>query len=124
MASYPAIVEWDENAGAYGAVFPDLDIGAVGITLEEVLGNAKDTLQDYVTEMHKRGWPVSGPSRSEQVEVPEGYTLMLIPLTLPSNVAVIDAGASSPSKLFRNDRRGLPRLTVVAKDLRGSPNMA
>ena len=51
MASYPAIVEWDENAGAYGAVFPDLDIGAVGMTLEEVLENAKEMLRDYVMEM-------------------------------------------------------------------------
>ena len=84
MASYPAIVEWDENARAYGAVFPDLDIGAVGGTLDEVLDNAKEVLRDYVMEMDRRGWPVSGPSPSEQVGVPEGTTLVLIPLTLPS----------------------------------------
>ena len=79
--SYPAFLEWDEHAGAYGAVFPDLDIGAVGITLEEVLRNAKGTFQDYVTEMDRRGWPVSGPSPSERVEVPEGNTLVSIPIT-------------------------------------------
>ena len=45
MASYPAIVEWDENAGAYGAVFPDLNIGAVGMTLEELLENAEEMLR-------------------------------------------------------------------------------
>jgi predicted RNase H-like HicB family nuclease len=87
MGNYPAIVEWDEHAGAYGAVFPDLDIGVVGSTLQEVLDNAKEMLRDYVMEMAKRGWPVSAPSSSEQVEVPEGNTLVLIPVTLPSTLA-------------------------------------
>ena len=66
---YPALVKWDENAGAYGVAFPDLDTGAVGSTLEAVLDNAKEMLRDYVMEMDKRGWPVSGPSLFEQVQV-------------------------------------------------------
>ena len=80
MVSYPALVEWDENAGAYGAVFPDLDIGAVGSTLKEALANAKNMLRYYLIEMDKRGWAVSGPTPSERIVVPEANTLVWVPL--------------------------------------------
>ena len=87
MASYPAFVEWDENAGAYGAVFPDLDIAAVGITLEETLANAEETLQDYIVDMEKRGWHVAAPSSPENVDVPQGNELVSIPLRHPSELS-------------------------------------
>ena len=41
MVTYPAVVEWDDNADAYGVVFPDLSIGAMGDTHEEALVNAE-----------------------------------------------------------------------------------
>ncbi len=86
MTSYPALVEWDENAGAYGAVFPDLDISAVGVTLEDTLVNATEMLHDYVMEMESRGWTFAQPSPMQEVDVPEGATLVWVPLALPSKL--------------------------------------
>ena len=82
MASYPAIVEWDENANAYGAVFPDLDVGAVGTTLEEVLENAEAMLRDYLMEMEKRGWPISEPSPLQGISMPTGDLLVSVSFAL------------------------------------------
>ncbi len=84
MVTYPALVEWDGNADAYGVVFPDLDIGAVGVTLDEALVNAESMLSDYIIEMEKEGWPFACPSSLESVEVPMGNTLVSVPLVRPT----------------------------------------
>ena len=83
MVTYPAVVEWDDNADAYGVVFPDLSIGAMGDTHEEALVNAESMLGDYLLEMDKKGWPYPGPSTPESIEVPQGQTLVSIPLVRP-----------------------------------------
>ncbi len=80
MVTYPAVVEWDDYAGAYGVVFPDLSIGAMGDTWEEAMVNAESMLGDYVFEMEKEGWPFASPSPVESVGVPQGQTLVSIPL--------------------------------------------
>ena len=81
---YPALVEWDANANAYGVVFPDLNIGAMGDTLEQAMVNAESMLGDYVFEMEKEGWPFADPSALESVEVPKGNTLVSVPLVRPT----------------------------------------
>ena len=82
--TYPALVEWDDNANAYGVVFPDLSIGAMGDTLDEALENAKAILGDYVYEMEKEGWPFSTPSPSHLIDVPDHNSLVFIPLVRPT----------------------------------------
>ena len=94
MVTYPAVVEWDDNADAYGVVFPDLSIGAMGDTLEEALVNAKSMLGDYVLEMDKEGWFYPSPSTPESIEVPQGQTLVTIPLVLPAHSDTVQQIAS------------------------------
>ena len=84
MASYPALVEWDDDAEAYGVVFPDiLGTVAMGLSFEEALKNAEDSLRDYfevMAEYGQDGEALSPPSDLESVEVPPGNTLVSIPV--------------------------------------------
>ena len=79
MDRYPALV--DGEAGAYGVTFPDVDgIVAMGENLDEVMLNAEEALRDYAIEAEKDGLQITEPSAPENVEVPEGCTLISVPL--------------------------------------------
>ena len=82
MVAYPALIDGEE--GAYGVVFPDLGVGAMGNTIDEAILNAEDVLRDYVAEMEKSGWPVAPPSPLDSIETPPGNQLVSIPLVLSS----------------------------------------
>lgn len=88
MTNYPALIEWDDDAGAYGVVFPDiLGTVAMGETFDEALVNAEDSLRDYfavMAEYGKDGAELSPPSALEEVEVPPGNTLVSISVASPS----------------------------------------
>ena len=83
MVRYPALVEWDDDAGAYGVVFPDiLGTVAMGVTFAEALENAEDSLRDYfevMAEYSQDGTVASPPSSLDAVEVPLGNTLVSVP---------------------------------------------
>ncbi len=74
---YPALIEG--GGDGYGIWFPDIDgIGAMGYTIEEVLANASDVLNDYAIETERDGLPLAVPSALEDIEVPEGCALTSI----------------------------------------------
>jgi predicted RNase H-like HicB family nuclease len=87
MSRYPAFL--DGEAGAYGVVFPDIDgVVAMGATIDEAMINAEQSLRDYAIETGKDGSPMAAPSLPENVAVPEGSTLISIPLIRHSGKAV------------------------------------
>ena len=74
---YPALI--DGEAGAYGAVFPDLPgCVAMGDTLDEVVRNAEDAMRDWIASMGANGQGVPEPSSLSSITVPEGATLTSI----------------------------------------------
>ena len=76
---YPALI--DGEAGAYGAVFPDLrGCVAMGYTLDEVVRNAEDSMRDWIASMEANGQSVPEPSPMSSVPVPLGNTLTSISL--------------------------------------------
>ena len=76
---YPALI--DGEAGAYGAVFPDLPgCVAMGDTLEAVLRNAEDAMRDWIASMEANGQRVPEPSPLSSITIPEGNTLTAISL--------------------------------------------
>ena len=87
MDRYPAIV--DGEVGAYGVSFPDIDgIVAMGETLDEAMLNAEEALRDYATEAEKDGLALVKPTAPEEVPVPEGCTLISVPLIRMSGRSV------------------------------------
>jgi predicted RNase H-like HicB family nuclease len=87
MSRYPALL--DGESGAYGVVFPDIDgIVAMGATIDEAMVNAEESLRDYAVEATRDGLALIVPSAPETVEVPEGSTLISIPLIRNSGKAV------------------------------------
>ena len=76
---YPALI--DGEAGAYGAVFPDLPgCVAMGCTISEVVRNAEDAMRDWIASMEANGEMVPEPSSLESIAVPSGSTLTSISL--------------------------------------------
>ena len=74
---YPALI--DGEAGAYGAVFPDLPgCVAMGCTMDEVVRNAEDAMLDWIASMEANGQSVPEPSPLTAVTVPPGNTLTFI----------------------------------------------
>ena len=74
---YPALI--DGEAGAYGAVFPDLPgCVAMGSTMDEVVRNAEDAMFDWIASMEANGQSVPEPSPLTAVAVPPGNTLTFI----------------------------------------------
>ena len=81
MVGYPAFV--DGEAGAYGVAFPDLPgIVAMGETVDDALLSAEEALRDYVTETVRDGERAAEPSPIERVSLPEGASLITVPLPL------------------------------------------
>lgn len=79
MNRFPALI--DGEKGAYGVTFPDLPgIVAMGSTIEEVMAHAEEVLRDYAIEASEDGSALSPPTAVENVEVPHGHTLVLVPL--------------------------------------------
>lgn len=71
----------DGERGDYGVSFPDiLGVVSMGATRDEALLNAREVLLDYVIETEKAGDELVSPSSIEEVEVPAGAALFLIPL--------------------------------------------
>ena len=74
---YPALI--DGEAGAYGAMFPDLPgCVAMGCTMDEVVRNAEDAMLDWIASMEANGQGVPEPSPLAAVTVPSGSTLTFI----------------------------------------------
>jgi len=76
---YPALI--DGEAGAYGAVFPDLPgCVAMGCTVDEVVRNAEDAMRDWIASMEASGQRIPEPSPLATIAVPPGNTLTSISL--------------------------------------------
>ena len=74
---YPMLI--DGEAGAYGAVFPDLPgCVAMGYTMDEVVRNAEDAMRDWIASMEANGQRVPDPSPLAAITVPPGNTLTSI----------------------------------------------
>ncbi len=81
---YPVVIDGQE--GAYGAVFPDLPgCVAMGVTLDDAIRNAGESLQDWIDSMESGGQTVPDASRPEDVDVPSGSTLASVVLTRDSS---------------------------------------
>ena len=79
MPNYPALVDGED--GAYGVTFPDLPgIVAMGKTVEEAISNAEEALHDYAIEADADGAEVISPSTVNEVDLPCGQRLVVIPL--------------------------------------------
>ena len=75
--TYPVLI--DGEPGGYGVVFPDLPgCVAMGDTVEEALGNAGESLRDWIASMESHGQPIPEPSDSESVHVPNGSSLEFV----------------------------------------------
>ena len=80
---YPVVIDGQE--GAYGVVFPDLPgCVAMGVTLDDAVRNAEESLHDWVDSMESSGQTVPAASRPEDIDVPTNSTLTSIILTRPS----------------------------------------
>ncbi|MCF1502153.1 type II toxin-antitoxin system HicB family antitoxin [Afifella sp. H1R] len=87
MNRYPALI--DGEKGAYGVVFPDLDgIVAMGETIDAAMLNAEEALRDAALEAEKDGAALPAPSAPEDVHVPDGATLVSVPLIALSGKSV------------------------------------
>ena len=76
---YPALI--DGEAGAYGAVFPDLPgCVAMGYTLDDVVRNAEDAMRDWIASMEANGQKIPEPSPLAAIATPPGSALTAIPL--------------------------------------------
>ena len=76
---YPALI--DGEAGAYGAVFPDLPgCVAMGYTLDDVVRNAEDAMRDWIASMEANGQTIPEPSPPGTVATPPGSALTSISL--------------------------------------------
>ena len=74
---YPALI--DGEAGAYGAVFPDLPgCVAMGCSMDEVVRNAEGAMRDWIASMESNGQNVPEPSPLAAITVPPGNTLTSI----------------------------------------------
>lgn len=71
---YPVLIESED--GVYGVVFPDLPgCVAVGLTVEEALGNAEHAVRDWVECTEEASEHVPAPSKPGAIDVPDDCTL-------------------------------------------------
>ena len=112
MTRYPAWIDGEQ--GAYGVSFPDLPgIVAMGTTMDEAMLHAEDALRDYVIETERDGQPITPPTSIENIETPNGHTLVSVPLirlsgrsvranlTLDEGVAAFIDGEARRRKMTR-----------------------
>lgn len=93
MIRYPAFI--DGEAGAYGVVFAHMDaVVAMGETQDEAILNAHDALRDAALDAERDGGALPAPTPLEEARVPEGATLVSIPLIRESGKAVLAKMAS------------------------------
>ena len=79
MVRYPALV--DGETGAYGVSFPDLPgCVAMGLSVDEALLNAEDSLRDWAGDYEERGGAMPPPTPLEGVATPPGTQLASVPL--------------------------------------------
>ena len=79
MVRYPALI--DGERGAYGVSFPNLPgCVAMGITVDEALLNAEESLRDWTNDFEERGGEMPAPSALESVATPKGTQLVSVPL--------------------------------------------
>ena len=52
----------------------------MGTTVDEALLHAEEALRDYVIETETDGEPITPPTSIEEIETPNGYTLVSVPL--------------------------------------------
>ena len=79
MVKYPALV--DGETGAYGVSFPDLPgCVAMGLSVDEALLNAEDSLRDWAGDYEERGGAMPPPTPLEGVATPPGTQLASVPL--------------------------------------------
>lgn len=75
--TYPVLI--DGEPGGYGVVFPDLPgCVAMGETVEEALGNAEESLRDWIASMESHGQRIPEPSDSQSVHVPDSSSLEFV----------------------------------------------
>jgi len=113
---YPALI--DGRKGAYGVAFPDLDgVVAMGATIDEALLNAEEALRDYVLEMEADGLAIAEPTPPEAVIVPEGSSLVLVPLirltgrTVRANLTLDEGVAAFIDEEAK--RRNMTRVSFI-----------
>ena len=79
MVKYPALVDGEVNA--YGVSFPDLPgCVAMGLSVDEALLNAEDSLRDWAGDYEERGGAMPPPTPLEGVATPPGTQLASVPL--------------------------------------------
>jgi len=121
---YAALI--DGEAGAYGVVFPDLPgCVAMGVTLDEAMINAADSLRDFVADAREHGEEVPSPRDLDAIgkdpevrqALAEGSALTSVALVLPTGRPV-KANLSIDEGVLRAidaeaSRRNLTRSGVV-----------
>ena len=79
MVTYPALVDGEVNA--YGVSFPDLPgCVAMGLSVDEALRNAEESLRDWADDYEERGGAMPPPTPLEGVATPPGTQLASVPL--------------------------------------------
>ncbi len=116
MNRYPAFI--DGEKGAYGVVFPDIPGAcAMGETIDQALMNAESALRDVAEVATQRGETLPPPSAPEDVAIPDGATLVSVPLmmlsgrTVRANLALDEEALAYIDDVAR--RRGLTRTATV-----------
>lgn len=124
MARYIALV--DGKASAYGVVFPDLSgCVAMGKTMDEALGNAAETLRDWVELTEESGGKIPRPRALEALRrdpevkaaLASGAGIAMIPLVRETGKPVkanlsIDSGVLAATD-EEAGRRNLTRSAFV-----------
>jgi len=130
MARYIAIIDYEPEAGMFGAYFPDAPgATAMGSTEEEVVANATDALEEWASDTVAGGDEVPAARSYAQLlksgdypELGKGGMIATIPLLLElgrltrANIS-LDAGILALID-EEADRRGLTRSAFLASAAR------
>jgi antitoxin HicB len=81
MAVYKfySVIEKLEDEGIYSVSFPDLEnCFTDGETLAEAVDMAEEALGALLSDIEDKGEHIPAPSKAEDIELPEGASLVLI----------------------------------------------